>query len=255
MKKKQKSGRGTRPACPPKNAKSEAVVPEVVQPPSALIVRDVALETPDYTSPAECISFDLGMARKLATASIYYLVRAGWRLARERQGMEHGSWLDFCRNHVGISVETARRYIEFYKETVGEWRAKNHQPAMVTELTDKMIAAATADIKSTTATGAMVELGVMKRSKWGGDRTEKAAANGHTVGRKPKGAVAQPSDVDGELCAEEGRDLLSKLAGWALGADDGFGTLPDRELANAVETLEKMLKRAREIRDAREAGR
>ena len=38
MKKKQKSGRGTRPACPPKNAKSEAVVPEVVQP-SALTVR------------------------------------------------------------------------------------------------------------------------------------------------------------------------------------------------------------------------
>ena len=39
MKKKQKPGRGTRPARPPKNAKSEAVVPEVVQPPSALTVR------------------------------------------------------------------------------------------------------------------------------------------------------------------------------------------------------------------------
>lgn len=149
--------------------KPAAVVPKVVQS-SALTVRDAALETPDYTSPAECISFDLGMAKRCATASIYYLVRAGWRLAFERQGMEHGAWLAFCQNHVGISVETARRYIEFYKATVGEWRAKNHLPTMVTELTDKMIAAATADIKSTTATGAMIELGVMKRTKWGGKR-------------------------------------------------------------------------------------
>lgn len=235
--------------------KPAAVVPKVVQS-SALTVRDVALEAPDYTSPAECISFDLGMARKLATASIYYLVRAGWRLARERQGMEHGAWIDFCQNHVGISVETARRYIEFYKATVGEWRAKNHQPTMVTELTDKMIAAATADIKSTTATGAMIELGVMKRTKWGGDRTERAAANGHTVGRKPKDVAAALKAVtenEAVLWASS-KGALDTLV--QLDAErDVFRRLTNDHLATVSGILADLAKKAAEILKQRLSGK
>lgn len=169
-------------------AKPAAVVPEVVQP-SALAVREVALEAPASSTPAECISFDLGMAKRCATASIYYLVRAGWRLAFERQGMAHGAWVVFCQNHVGISDDTARRYIKFFQETVGKFRTNHGLPAMVTELTDKMIAAATADIESKTATGAMIELGVMRRPPGHGGARPGA-------GRKPKDA-----DVAAELKA------------------------------------------------------
>lgn len=164
------------------------VVPEAVQP-SALAVREVALEAPASSTPAECISFDLGMSKSHATASICYLARAGWRLALERQGMAHGAWVNFCQNHVGISDDTARRYIKFFQETVGKFRTNHGLPAMVTELTDKMIAAATADIESKTATGAMIELGVMRRPPGHGGARPGA-------GRKPKDA-----DVAAELKA------------------------------------------------------
>ena len=216
----------------------------------------IHLETPHAATPAEAVRFDLGMARKHGAMTLAYLARAGWRLALEKQGLNHGAWYDWCENNLGISHMTVDRYIKFYYSTVGAYlRAQGTAHRLVDNLTDAMIEAATAELESKTATGAMIELGIVKRpSGWGGKRAG--------AGRKPEdadvAAGAAPlaeSDVDGELCAEEGRDLLSKLAGWALGADDGFGTLPDRELANAVETLEKMLKRAKEIRDAREAGR
>ena len=80
---------------------------------------------------------------------------------------------------------------------------------------------------------------------WGGKR--------EGAGNKPK--AEQPSDVAGELCAEEGRDLIEELSGWALGADDGFGTLSDAELANAVQTLSQVLARAKAIQEARDVAR
>ena len=44
-------------------------------------------------------------------------------------------------------------------------------------------------------------------------------------------------------------------AGWALGADDGFGALSDGELARVVKTLKQVLARAEEIQSAREDAR
>ena len=212
--------------------KPAPVVPEAVEP-SALAVREVALEAPASATPAECISFDLGMAKRCATASIYYLVRAGWRLAFERQGMAHGAWVVFCQNHVGISDDTARRYIKFFQETVGKFRTNHGQPAMVTELTDKMIAAATADIESKTATGAMIELGVMRRPPGHGGARPGA-------GRKPKDA-----DVAAELKAvTENEAVLWASAKGALDTlvqldsdRDFMRRLSDDHLADAARIL------------------
>ena len=67
--------------------------------------------------------------------------------------------------------------------------------------------------------------------------------------------TASSAAVRAELSAEEGRDLVAKLAGWALGADDGFGALPDGELTRAVKTLKQVLERAEEIKSAREGAR
>ena len=233
-----------------KPVKPAAVVPEVVQP-SALAVREVALEAPASSTPAECIRFDLGKARKLATASIYYLVRAGWRLAFERQGMAHGAWGDFCQNHVGISDDTARRYIKFFQETVGKFRTNHGQPAMVTELTDKMIAAATADIESKTATGAMIELGVMRRPP------------GHGGARPGAGRPAADADVAASLKAVTEREAVL----WAsakgsldnlvqLDAErDVFRRLSDGHLATAAGVLADLSKRAAEVLKLRLSGK
>ena len=83
---------------------------------------------------------------------------------------------------------------------------------------------------------------------------------GRGQGRKPKDAptpdeAAQKAAVRAELVEDEGHGLIEDLAAWALGAEDGFGTLGDAELAKAIKTLKQMLARAEEIQESRRAGR
>lgn len=132
----------------------------------------IILETPPSTVQSECVKFDLGMARMHGTYTLAYLARAGWRLACEKQGMAHGDWRAWCDSQLGLSHDTADRYIKFYYSTVGEHlRAQGTAHRLVDELTDKMIEDATAGLESKTATGAMIELGIVKRPPgWGGER-------------------------------------------------------------------------------------
>ena len=132
----------------------------------------IHLETPPAVTAAEAVRFDLGMARKCGALTLAYLARAGWRLACEKEGLGHGAWLDWCEKNLGFSDETARKYIAFYYSTVGEHlRAQGTAHRLVENLTDKMIEEATAGLESKTATGAMIELGIVKRpAGWGGER-------------------------------------------------------------------------------------
>ena len=132
----------------------------------------IILETPPAATAAEAVKFDLGMARHHGSLTLAYLARAGWRLACEKQGVGHGAWLEWCKNELGMSDDTASRYIKFYYSTVGEHlRAQGTAHRLVDELTDKMIEEATAGLESKTATGAMIELGIVKRPPgWGGER-------------------------------------------------------------------------------------
>ena len=122
-------------------------------------------------TPAENVQFDLAQAKKHGAMTLAYLARAGWRLACEKQGMGHGAWQDWCKS-INLSHDTADRYIKFYYSTVGEHlRAQGTAHRLVEDLTDKMIAEATAGLESKTATGAMIELGIVKRpAGWGGER-------------------------------------------------------------------------------------
>lgn len=123
----------------------------------------IILETPPAATPAEAVQFDLGMARKHGALTLAYLARAGWRLACEKQGMGYGAWYEWCETNLGISHVTVDRYIKFYYSTVGEYlRAQGTAHRLVDELTDKMIEDATAGLESKTATGAMIELGIVK---------------------------------------------------------------------------------------------
>ena len=132
----------------------------------------IILETPPAATAAEAVKFDLGMARHHGSLTLAYLARAGWRLACEKQGVGHGAWLEWCKNELGMSDDTASRYIKFYYSTVGEHlRAQGTAHRLVDELADKMIEEATAGLESKTATGAMIELGIVKRPPgWGGER-------------------------------------------------------------------------------------
>ena len=139
-------------------------------------------------TPAENVQFDLAQAKKHGAMTLAYLARAGWRLACERQGLNHGQWEDWCQKNLGISKRTVERYINFYYSTVGEHlRAQGTAHRLVEDLTDKMIAEATAGLESKTATGAMIELGIVKRPPgWGGERAG--------AGRKAEAAAAAAED-------------------------------------------------------------
>lgn len=144
-------------------------------------LHEMHLEIPQVATPAESVNFDLCMAKKHGALTLAYLARAGWRLACEKQALPHGEWKTWCKEEVEISWDTADRYIKFYYSTVGEHlRAQGTAHRLVENLTDKMIEEATAGLESKTATGAMIELGIVKRPPgWGGEREgagRKAAA-------------------------------------------------------------------------------
>ena len=134
-------------------------------------VRDFALESTEG-SAADCIRFDLGMASHHGALSVAYLARAGWRLAHEKMSLGYGAWGLWCEEKISLSQKQADRYIAFYHATVGKWReAQGLANSMVEELTDKMIAAATAGLEYKTGTKAMEDLGIIRRPKgWGGER-------------------------------------------------------------------------------------
>ena len=135
-------------------------------------LQEIHLETPQSATPAESVNFDLCMAKKHGALTLAYLARAGWKLACEKQALQHGEWKKWCKEEVAISWDTADRYIKFYYSTVGEHlRAQGTAHRLVENLTDKMIEEATAGLESKTATGAMIELGIVKRPPgWGGER-------------------------------------------------------------------------------------
>ena len=153
----------------------------------------IALEQAQGATAAECVKFDLGMANRHGALSLAYLARAGWRLSHQKAEIGRGGWKSWCRETVGISEDTANRYIHFYNKTVTRWReSQGLANAMVAELTDKMIAAATADIDAQTATGAMIELGIVKRpAGWGGARE----GAGRTPGVLPKLTATQEAET------------------------------------------------------------
>ena len=139
-------------------------------------------------TPAENVQFDLAQAKKHGAMTLAYLARAGWRLACEKQGVGYGAWKDWCKS-INLSQDTADRYIKFYYSTVGEHlRAQGTAHRLVEDLTDKMIAEATAGLESKTATGAMIELGIVKRPPgWGGAR--------EGAGRKAEAAETEAAEL------------------------------------------------------------
>jgi len=147
----------------------------------------IVLEQPP-AEPAESVKYDLSMSRKHSAYSAAYLARAGWTLAQSKVSIAHGGWEKWCRESVGISDDTADRYIKFYHATVGKWReSQGLANTIVAELTDKMIAAATRELDYKTGTQAMIELGIIKRpEKWGGER--------EGAGRKAAAAAAAAED-------------------------------------------------------------
>lgn len=226
--------------------------------PSALTVRacDEITFPPGVETLGEKANFLHAYSIEASKRSTGAAILAGWVLSVARSTCAHGQWLGWLQQNVDFGVRTAQNYLTLYAQTVGARRGEMRRPIPLTTppTVDELEAAAhDVDGKALSALYKSTRL-IAASANWGGA--------GRGQGRKPRDAEAEAAAeaassaaVRAELSAEEGRDLVAKLAGWALGADDGFGTLPDGELARAVKTLKQVLERAEEIKSAREGAR
>ena len=152
------------------------------------------IEEPDYTRPAECINFHLGMAQHHGRVAIAHLIVAGQELAKQKQVLGYGGWNEFCEKELTISKFTADRYVKFFYKVIVERRMAGIP--FDKRVTNKELAEATVGMEGKSATRAMVDLGIIKRNpNQGGDRRDKAAANGHKVGRPTKEPTAEEEVV------------------------------------------------------------
>jgi len=147
------------------------------------------IEEPDYTRPAECINFHLGMAQHHGRIAIAHLIIAGQELAKQKQMLGYGGWNEFCEKELTISKITADRYVKFFYKVIVERRVAGIP--FDKRVTNKELAEATVGMEGKSATRAMVDLGIIKRSgDWGGkDRGQ---------GRKPK-KKDEAADISAEL--------------------------------------------------------
>ena len=212
------------------------------------------LEHPPAGTPAEAVKFDLGMAKRHGALTLAYLARAGWRLACEKEGQNYGAWTAWCNDNLGFSKDTADRYISFYHATVGaHLRAQGAAHRLVDNLTDAMIEEACAGLESKTATGAMIELGIVKRpANWGGAR--------ENAGRKSKDdADAEAAELDEiannpALLYAAAKGPLDEL--WKLHRERNlFARLGDDELTEVVGVLQPLYKYAAGILKGRAEAR
>lgn len=211
-------------------------------------------------TPEERVRWHLSQSYSFGRMSLAHYLLAGWELRCQKARMGWGGWREWCAANLGFSYKTADNYISFFEATVGEAR-RAVGLAPENEVTDSELDAATVGMDGKTVYQAMAELKIVKRNgDWGGDRRDKAAKNGHTVGRKPKNS---PEEVAKELeAAANSEALLWSAAGGAIDTlskldaeKDFLRRLADEHLADAAKSLSVLSKKAGEILAGRLARR
>lgn len=181
-------------------------------------------------------------------------IMAGWVLSVARSTCSHGQWYAWLAQNVSFGKSTATNYMNLYAQTLGKARANARRPiALTVEPTVAELEAAAHDVDGSTLAALYKSTRIMAANPDHGGKREGA-------GRKAKVAptpdeAAQKAAARAELVADEGCGLIEDLTAWALGEEDGFGSLDDAALAKAVKALDQMLARAKEIQKSRRAGR
>lgn len=214
----------------------------------------------DLGTPAERIRWHLATAYSLGRVALAHAIAAGRELAAQKALLGYGRWAGWCRECLGFSKDTADRYIALYDKTVGAARAAVGL-ALENDVTDKELDAATVGMEDKSVTGAMVALGVIRRSgKWGGDRRERAAENGKTVGRPVKGSAEEvEAALDAAANYEPAMWASAEGAIRTVAELDArkhlFSRLADDHLALAARLLGDLARKAGESLKARLARR
>lgn len=195
---------------------------------------------PTSNDPAERIKYHLSQAHVAANVAMRHIIEAGWELAKQKQFLGYGQWTAWCEQNIQISNDTADRYIQVFRKTVGAQRAQQ-SIGLEAKLLKKELDAATVGMEEKTVRQAMLELGVIKPTPGHGGAREGA-------GRKSKG--------DAEVAAELKAIAKSEPVLWASAKGsldnlvqldakrDVFHRLSGDHLATVSELLADLSKKA-----------
>lgn len=196
---------------------------------------------PTSNDPAERIKYHLSQARVAANVAMRHIIEAGWELAKQKQFLGYGQWVAWCEQNIQISRQTADKYIDAFRKTVGAQRAKQ-SVGLEAKLLKKELDAATVGMEEKTVRQAMLELGVIKPTPGYGGAREGA-------GRKPKSEEATVGEKLDEIANNE--TLLWQALKGALDTlvkmdseKDVWNRLKDDHLATAVGILADVAKKS-----------
>lgn len=196
---------------------------------------------PTSNDPAERIKYHLSQARVAANVAMRHIIEAGWELAKQKQFLGYGQWVAWCEQNIQISNDTADRYIQVFRKTVGAQRAQQ-SVGLEAKLLKKELDAATVGMEEKTVRQAMLELGVIKPTPGHGGAREGA-------GRKPKDEAATVGEKLDEIANNE--TLLWQALKGALDTlvkmdaeKDIWNRLKDDHLATAVGILADVAKKS-----------
>ena len=194
MKKKSKQSKAKQPVVPAK-----PIEPEVVEQ-TALTVTIGSIEFPaGVESLGDKANFLHAYSVEAGKRSTAAAILAGWVLSVARESCAHGMWYSWLEKNVAFSKRTADNYMSLFAQTVGAARVALRRPVALSVMpTMKELEAAAHDVdgKSLSALYKSTRLMAVNPDH-GGDRREKAAKNGHVVGRPKK----KDADVAAELKA------------------------------------------------------
>lgn len=208
-----------------------------------VVLAPLEITEPDCADAASRIKFHLQEARSHGRAAIAHIIEAGHELAIQKKLLGFGQWSAWCEEKIAISQKTADRYIATFERTVGVLRSEQGVP-LEKKILKKELEAATVGLEQKSATQAMIEMGIVKRSaSWGGSREgagRKAKSESETVAEKLE-AIAQNetllwSALKGAL------DTLVKMDA----EKDIWNRLDDNHLATAVGILAEVAKKSSE---------
>lgn len=177
-------------------------------------------------------------AGKVSIAAALMAALELYRVKNERQG----DFIEWCKANLPFSYSTANRYLTVLEKSFGN-RSLIYDLSHDTEV-NKL--AAVYKYTNYTNYQSLYQLyngeGIVKKSKMGGSRQ----GAGRPSKQSAEELAEQADAVSNALTAEATRDCVAQL--YVLGiTQGGFGEMNDTDLKGAIDTLESVVKKAKEI--------
>lgn len=215
------------------------------------------------TAAARITEWD-AMAKRHAEQSVQLALAIGAVLLAVKGKVPHGTFLLWVSQNCGhISERTARKYMLLAATAARRQELEESAGGASTDEERKELAIATTDAErhyERSLSQLYLDWGIVRRPEgWGGRRNEKAAENGHAVGRPSKGSPTVEEELDAAANYEPAMWASAEGAIRTVAELDArkqlFSRLEDGHLAIASRLLGDLARKAGEALEARLARR